>query len=117
MSKYPMETTETNLLKCRARQREDTRRQLLAAGLREVADCGFAVATTAAIVTASGKAHGTVFVHIATRDALVAELVEEVGRAMAQRLSAMPTGALAWGRCSMSIWPRWPSMKCCTRAC
>jgi AcrR family transcriptional regulator len=44
-------------------------------------------ATTAAIAKASGKAHGTVFVHFGTRDELVDELVEEVGRAMSQRLA------------------------------
>jgi len=77
----------------RTRQRETTRRQLLEAGLRVVATHGFAGATTAAIAKATGKAHGTVFVHFRTRDALVAELVEEVGRAMSQRLAAMPTDA------------------------
>lgn len=75
----------------RTRQREATRRQLVAAGLRVVAERGFAAATTAAIALASGKAHGTVFVHFRTRDALVAELVEEVGRAMTQRLAEMPS--------------------------
>ncbi len=77
----------------RVRQREATRRQLLEAGLRVVATHGFAGATTAAIAKATGKAHGTVFVHFRTRDALVAELVEEIGRAMSQRLAAMPTDA------------------------
>jgi AcrR family transcriptional regulator len=79
----------------RAAQREETRRQLIQAGLRVVADAGFAGASTAAIAQATGKAHGTVFVHFATRDALVAELVAEVGRAMSARLaeldSAQPT--------------------------
>lgn len=75
----------------RAQQREATRRQLVEAGLRVVADRGFAGATTAAVAEASGKAHGTVFVHFETRDALVAELVAEVGRALSQRLAAMAT--------------------------
>ena len=74
----------------RADQREATRRQLLDAGLRVVAERGFAAATTAAIAQACGKAHGTVFVHFRTRDALVGELVEEVGRSMSQRLAAIP---------------------------
>lgn len=75
----------------RARQRESTFRQLVQAGLRVVADRGFAGATTAAIAEASGKAHGTVFVHFRTRDALVAELVAEVGRAMSERLASIST--------------------------
>ena len=68
-----------------------TRRQLVEAGLRVVAAQGFAGTTTAAIAAASGKAHGTVFVHFKTRDALVAELVEEVGRAMSRRLADIPS--------------------------
>lgn len=75
----------------RTQQREQTRRQLVASGLRVVADRGFAAATTAEIAKDSGKAHGTVFVHFPTRDALVAELVEEVGRAMSRRLADIPT--------------------------
>jgi AcrR family transcriptional regulator len=77
----------------RARQREATRRQLLDAGLRVVAADGFARATTAAIAKATGRAHGTVFVHFKTRDALVAELVDEVGRAMSSRLAQVPAEA------------------------
>jgi AcrR family transcriptional regulator len=74
----------------RAHQREATRRQLVAAGLRIVADRGFAATSTAAIAEASGKAHGTVFVHFPTRDALVGELVEEVGRVISRRLADIP---------------------------
>jgi AcrR family transcriptional regulator len=77
----------------RALQREGTRQQLVQAGLRVVADSGFAGASTAAIARATGKAHGTVFVHFPTRDALVAELVAEVGRAMSARLAALETAA------------------------
>jgi AcrR family transcriptional regulator len=77
----------------RALQREATRRQLVQAGLRVVADSGFVGASTAAIARATGKAHGTVFVHFPTRDALVAELVAEVGRVMSARLMALETAA------------------------
>jgi AcrR family transcriptional regulator len=66
---------------------------LIEAGLRVVAEHGFAGATTAAIAKATGKAHGTVFVHFPTRDALVTELVEEIGRAMTRRLTEVPTDA------------------------
>ena len=90
MSKRSVKSNPAKAPRPRADQREATRRQLVAAGLQVVADRGFAAATTAAIAQASGKAHGTVFVHFPTRDALVAELVEEVGRAMTQRLADMP---------------------------
>lgn len=71
----------------RSRQREATRRHLIQAGLRVVAVQGFAGATTAAIARETCKAHGTVFVHFPTRDALVAELVAEVGRTMSDDLA------------------------------
>lgn len=90
MSKYSVKNNSPPASRPRADQREATRRQLVAAGLQVVSDRGFAAATTAAIARASGKAHGTVFVHFPTRDALVAELVEEVGRAMTQRMAEMP---------------------------
>jgi AcrR family transcriptional regulator len=77
----------------RAQQRETTRRQLVEAGLRVVATSGFAGTTTAAIAQATGKAHGTVFVHFPTRDALVAELIAEVGRTMSERLLSAETSA------------------------
>jgi AcrR family transcriptional regulator len=75
----------------RSRQRESTRRQLVEAGLRVVAASGFAGATTAAIAQATGKAHGTVFVHFRTRDVLVTELVAEVGRVVSARLNELET--------------------------
>ncbi len=75
----------------RTDQREATRQQLVQTGLRLVAERGFAGVTTAAIAKASGKAHGTVFVHFQTRNALVAEIVEEMGRAMSQRLAESPS--------------------------
>jgi AcrR family transcriptional regulator len=75
----------------RTLQRESTRRQLVEAGLRVVAASGFAGATTAAIAQATGKAHGTVFVHFRTRDVLVTELVAEVGRVMSARLNELQT--------------------------
>lgn len=72
----------------RSTQRQATRRQLVDAALRVVAEHGFAGATTAAIAKASGKAHGTVFVHFSSREALVDELVREIGDAMSDRLAS-----------------------------
>jgi AcrR family transcriptional regulator len=73
----------------RTRQRDATRRQLVEAGLRVVAESGFAGASTAAIAQATGKAHGTVFVHFRTRDELVGAIINEVGRTMSERLAAL----------------------------
>lgn len=77
----------------RTRQRETTRRELVDAGLRLVASNGFAGTTTASIAQATGKAHGTVFVHFRSREALVAELIAEVGRVMSARLAPLEAGA------------------------
>jgi len=85
-----MAIAKTSVSGPRSLQREATRRQLVQAGLRVVAARGFAGATTAAIAQASGKAHGTVFVHFRTRDVLVSELVEEIGRVISQRLADIP---------------------------
>jgi AcrR family transcriptional regulator len=70
-------------------QRESTRRHLLDTGLRVAASSGFSRTSTASIARASGLAHGTVFVHFPTRDALVIELVAEVGRAISQQLASL----------------------------
>lgn len=79
----------------RAAQRQATRQQLLGAALQLVAEHGFAGATTAAIARAVGKAHGTVFVHFPTRDALVEQLVAEIGRAISEQLANAAAGAPA----------------------
>lgn len=92
MSEYSVNTeTSTAGLPRNARllQRDATRRQLVDAGLRVVAARGLAGATTAAIAEASGKAHGTVFVHFRNRDDLVDALVQELGRAISQRLAEL----------------------------
>jgi AcrR family transcriptional regulator len=82
-----MPPANTRRASTRTDQRDATRRDLVQAGLRLVSERGLAGATTAAIAQASGRAHGTVFVHFPTRDALVAEIVEEMGRSMSARLA------------------------------
>lgn len=74
----------------RSIQRQATRLQLVDAAFRVVAEHGFAGATTAAIAKASGKAHGTVFVHFRSREALVEALVQELGDAISLRLAQTP---------------------------
>jgi AcrR family transcriptional regulator len=68
--------------------RDATRQQLIDAGLRMVAESGFAATSTSAIAKATGKAHGTVFAHFSTRDALVTELISAIGTSMSASLSA-----------------------------
>lgn len=97
MSNSSVKSTASQTRTGRSRQRETTRRQLVEAGLRVVAAHGFAGATTAAIAKATGKAHGTVFVHFKSREALVGELVEEIGRAMSRRLAEISSDVIGVG--------------------
>ena len=60
-----------------------------------MASNGFAGTTTASIAQATGKAHGTVFVHFRSREALVAKLIAEVGRVMSARLARLAPLAAA----------------------
>lgn len=85
MSNYSVKKSRSPVR--RSTQRQATRRQLVDAALRVVAEHGFAGATTAAIAKASGKAHGTVFVHFRSREALVDEVVREIGDAISRRLA------------------------------
>ncbi len=78
--------TATGTRNARALQRMETRQRILRAGLALVGDLGVSGATTAAIAGATGTAHGTIFVHFKTRDDLVSELVEQLGRAITDRL-------------------------------
>lgn len=78
----------------RTLQRMETRQRILRAGLVLVGDLGVSGATTAAIAEATGTAHGTIFVHFKTRDDLVSELVEQLGRAITECLDAAEPGPL-----------------------
>jgi AcrR family transcriptional regulator len=77
----------------RSRQRQATRGELVRAGLRIVANRGFANTTTAAVARETGKAHGTVFVHFPTREALVVEMVNEIGSIISLKLAEIPSEA------------------------
>ncbi len=90
LTELSLTTQERKARDSRSRQRDETRRQFVEAGLRMVAVSGFSGTSTAAVAKATGKAHGTVFLHFPTRDALVAELVAEVGRTMSGWLAAEP---------------------------
>jgi AcrR family transcriptional regulator len=78
----------------RTLQRQATKRELVRGALRIVAEKGFSNTTTASVARETGKAHGTVFVHFPTRDALVAEMVNEIGSIISARLAAVPSEAV-----------------------
>jgi AcrR family transcriptional regulator len=70
-------------------QRAETRHQILQAGLHLVRQSGFGKTTTGEIAKLVGKAHGTVFLHFATRDALVTEIVKAIGSGLTERLATL----------------------------
>jgi len=73
----------------RDEQRAATRQQILRAGLELVRQSGFGKTTTGEIAKLVGKAHGTIFVHFATRDALVIEIVKAIGSSLTDHLARM----------------------------
>lgn len=67
-------------------QKEQTRRQILETALQVFARQGFTAVRTADIAQAAHLAHGTVFAHFKTQDALLEAVIEEFGLRAARRL-------------------------------
>ena len=67
-------------------QKERTRIHLIETAFTELAHKGFTTTRTADIATAAGVAHGTVFVHFPTREALLMAVIEEFGQRITRRL-------------------------------
>jgi AcrR family transcriptional regulator len=70
----------------RAEKKQATRAALIAATMRVYELDGIAAARTADVAAAAGLAHGTVFVHFPTREALLAATLEEFGRILTSRV-------------------------------
>jgi AcrR family transcriptional regulator len=62
----------------RGRQRVETRRRILLAACAAFGRAGFSSVRTQDIALEAGVSHGSVFAHFKTREALIAEVVEEV---------------------------------------
>ena len=74
----------------------DTRRRLFAAAVALFADAGYHGTTVDAIAKRAGVAKGTFFVHFATKDAVVTELVRgQTAAARRARVAALADGPLA----------------------
>jgi AcrR family transcriptional regulator len=74
-------------------RRDDTRRRLFAAAVRLFEKNGYEGTTVDAIVRAAGVAKGTFFIHFATKDAVVTELVRnQVRIARRARDETLATG-------------------------
>lgn len=75
---------------------DDTRARLFAAAAELFATRGYHATTVEAIVKRAGVAKGTFFLHFATKDAVVVELVRRQTRAAKKaRQAALPRGPLA----------------------
>lgn len=70
----------------RTEQKERTRGLILETAAKVLAKQGLFSARTQDIAEAAGVAHGTVFVHFPTREALVSAVVEEFGSRVALRM-------------------------------
>jgi AcrR family transcriptional regulator len=70
----------------RAEQKLETRRRILDAAILVFGRDGILKATTADIAKEAGVAHGSVFVHFGSQEALVAVAIEDFGEAIARRL-------------------------------
>jgi AcrR family transcriptional regulator len=82
---------ETSRIGRRAAQKAETRRRMLESALQLCGDQGFLHARTLDLAKAAGVAHGSVFVHFPTREALLAEVATEFGRRVTDRLHAVET--------------------------
>lgn len=77
-------------------QKEETRAALAAAALRCFAETGWEATTVGAIAKAAGVAHGTFYVHFATKEALADALLADFNATFAARVRPIwETGAAA----------------------
>jgi AcrR family transcriptional regulator len=70
----------------RSIRKTETRQRILEKARSVLAQKGLFAARTQDIAAAAGVAHGTVFVHFPTREALIAAVVEEFGARMTERV-------------------------------
>jgi len=76
----------------RAQQKIETRQRLLEAAIRVGLAQGFIAARTADVAKHAGVSHGALFVHFPSREALLLEAIEEVGRRITERLHQVVRG-------------------------
>lgn len=76
----------------RQKQKNETRKQLIDAAIREFAKHGLTATRTADIAAAAKVSHGTVFAHFPTREDLLNAAIDEFGTRITQRLHALAGG-------------------------
>ena len=70
-----------------------TRKQLIDTAMQQFAKNGIMATTTSDIAKAANVAHGTVFVHFPTQEALLNTVIEEFGTRVSQRLHELAAGS------------------------
>jgi AcrR family transcriptional regulator len=76
----------------RREQKEQTRKQLIEVAFQQFAQNGLMATRTLDIAKAAGVAHGSVFVHFPTREALLITVIEEFGHRITQRIHELASG-------------------------
>lgn len=74
------------MVSSRIKQKEQTRIIIIEAAIKQFAKDGLINAKTSDIAKTAGLSHGTVFAHFPTRDILLSEVTETVGKRIAERL-------------------------------
>ncbi|MCP4868560.1 MAG: TetR/AcrR family transcriptional regulator [Proteobacteria bacterium] len=77
----------------RQRRKAETRRLLRDTGQRLFGELGFEATSIGAITRAAGVAHGTFYVHFATKEVLLDELLAEFNGGLATHLAPLWAGA------------------------
>ena len=70
----------------RQRQKNETRKRLIATAMDQFAKNGLTATRTADIAAAAEVSHGTVFTHFPTREALLEEVIEAFGMKITERM-------------------------------
>jgi AcrR family transcriptional regulator len=73
-------------------QKEQTRSYLIEVAFQQFAENGLMATRTLDIAKAAGVAHGTVFAHFPTREALLINVIEEFGGRITQRIHELAGG-------------------------
>jgi len=77
----------------RQEQKAKTRKALIDAALGCFEQTGFRETSIGAITSAAGVAHGTFYVHFASKDALLDELLDDFNQGLVQRLAPLWHGS------------------------
>lgn len=76
----------------RKEQKEQTRKKLIEVAFQQFAENGLIATRTLDIAKAAGVAHGSVFAHFPSREALLITVIEEFGKRITRRIHELAGG-------------------------